>query len=77
MASQKYNLREKSEPQSYGIGLKELWEVTPEVIYSYLISFLEVISVLSKAETMVETFATFSEKSISRIKPCSLFSDTY
>ncbi|CAG9782291.1 unnamed protein product [Diatraea saccharalis] len=30
MVSNKYNLREKSEPQSYGIGLKELWEVKPE-----------------------------------------------
>ncbi|XP_047027604.1 electron transfer flavoprotein-ubiquinone oxidoreductase, mitochondrial isoform X1 [Helicoverpa zea] len=30
MVSKKYNLREKSEPQSYGIGLKELWEVKPE-----------------------------------------------
>ncbi|KAI5640269.1 electron transfer flavoprotein-ubiquinone oxidoreductase, 4Fe-4S domain-containing protein [Phthorimaea operculella] len=30
MASKKYNLREKAEPQSYGIGLKELWEVKPE-----------------------------------------------
>ncbi|GBP77356.1 Electron transfer flavoprotein-ubiquinone oxidoreductase, mitochondrial, partial [Eumeta japonica] len=28
--SHKYKLREKSEPQSYGIGLKELWEVKPE-----------------------------------------------
>ncbi|XP_037303608.1 electron transfer flavoprotein-ubiquinone oxidoreductase, mitochondrial [Manduca sexta] len=30
MVSSKYNLRENSEPQSYGIGLKELWEVKPE-----------------------------------------------
>ncbi|XP_047998829.1 electron transfer flavoprotein-ubiquinone oxidoreductase, mitochondrial [Leguminivora glycinivorella] len=30
MVSKKYNLREKAEPQSYGIGLKELWEVKPE-----------------------------------------------
>ncbi|XP_032522791.2 electron transfer flavoprotein-ubiquinone oxidoreductase, mitochondrial [Danaus plexippus] len=30
MVSNKYNLKEKSEPQSYGIGLKELWEVAPE-----------------------------------------------
>ncbi|XP_013191395.2 electron transfer flavoprotein-ubiquinone oxidoreductase, mitochondrial [Amyelois transitella] len=30
MVSSKYNLREKCEPQSYGIGLKELWEVQPE-----------------------------------------------
>ncbi|CAK1542716.1 unnamed protein product [Leptosia nina] len=30
MVSKKYNLRENSEPQSYGIGLKELWEVKPE-----------------------------------------------
>ncbi|KAI8441076.1 hypothetical protein MSG28_009340 [Choristoneura fumiferana] len=30
MLANKYNLREKSEPQSYGIGLKELWEVKPE-----------------------------------------------
>ena len=26
----KYNLREKSCPQTYGIGLKELWEIKPE-----------------------------------------------
>ena len=26
----KYNLREKSGPQTYGIGLKELWEIKPE-----------------------------------------------
>ena len=26
----KYNLRENCEPQTYGIGLKELWEVAPE-----------------------------------------------
>ncbi|XP_045614185.1 electron transfer flavoprotein-ubiquinone oxidoreductase, mitochondrial [Procambarus clarkii] len=26
----KFNLRENCEPQSYGIGLKELWEVKPE-----------------------------------------------
>ena len=25
----KFNLREGSEPQSYGIGLKELWEIDP------------------------------------------------
>ena len=25
-----FNLRENCEPQSYGIGLKELWEVKPE-----------------------------------------------
>ena len=25
----RFNLREKCEPQSYGIGLKELWEVDP------------------------------------------------
>ncbi|KPJ18815.1 Electron transfer flavoprotein-ubiquinone oxidoreductase, mitochondrial [Papilio machaon] len=31
MVSNKFNLRDKSEPQSYGIGLKELWEVKPEV----------------------------------------------
>lgn len=31
MVSNKYNLRDKSEPQSYGIGLKELWEIKPEV----------------------------------------------
>jgi len=24
-----FNLRENSEPQSYGIGLKELWEIDP------------------------------------------------
>ncbi|XP_013148482.1 PREDICTED: electron transfer flavoprotein-ubiquinone oxidoreductase, mitochondrial [Papilio polytes] len=30
MVSNKYNLRDKSEPQSYGIGLKELWEIKPE-----------------------------------------------
>ncbi|KAL8611911.1 hypothetical protein ACOMHN_061992 [Nucella lapillus] len=28
---QKFNLREKCEPQSYGIGLKELWEVSPDL----------------------------------------------
>jgi len=26
----KYNLRKDSEPQSYGIGLKELWEINPD-----------------------------------------------
>ncbi|KAG0714284.1 Electron transfer flavoprotein-ubiquinone oxidoreductase, mitochondrial [Chionoecetes opilio] len=26
----KFNLRENCEPQTYGIGLKEVWEVTPE-----------------------------------------------
>jgi len=26
----KYNLRENSSPQTYGIGLKELWEIKPE-----------------------------------------------
>lgn len=26
-----YNLREHAEAQSYGIGLKEIWEVKPEV----------------------------------------------
>lgn len=26
----KFNLRENCEPQTYGIGLKELWEVKPE-----------------------------------------------
>ncbi|PSN37856.1 Electron transfer flavoprotein-ubiquinone oxidoreductase, partial [Blattella germanica] len=26
---QKFNLREKCEPQSYGIGLKEVWEIEP------------------------------------------------
>ncbi|XP_071513886.1 electron transfer flavoprotein-ubiquinone oxidoreductase, mitochondrial isoform X2 [Panulirus ornatus] len=26
----KFNLREKCEPQTYGIGLKELWEIKPE-----------------------------------------------
>ena len=26
----KYNLRENSDPQTYGIGLKELWEIKPE-----------------------------------------------
>ncbi len=26
----KFNLRDKSDPQTYGIGLKELWEVKPE-----------------------------------------------
>ena len=25
-----FNLREKSDPQTYGIGIKELWELTPE-----------------------------------------------
>ena len=25
----RFNLRENCEPQSYGIGLKELWEVDP------------------------------------------------
>ena len=27
---QKFNLRESSDPQAYGIGIKELWEVKPE-----------------------------------------------
>ncbi|WP_339776858.1 electron transfer flavoprotein-ubiquinone oxidoreductase [uncultured Thalassospira sp.] len=27
----KFNLREKSDPQTYGIGIKELWEVDPAV----------------------------------------------
>ena len=26
---QKFNLRERCEPQSYGIGLKEIWEIDP------------------------------------------------
>ncbi|XKL66928.1 hypothetical protein PGB90_010348 [Kerria lacca] len=26
----KFNLRENSDPQSYGIGLKEIWEINPE-----------------------------------------------
>ena len=26
----KFNLREKAEPQSYGIGFKELWEIDPQ-----------------------------------------------
>jgi electron-transferring-flavoprotein dehydrogenase len=26
---QNFNLREKCEPQTYGIGLKEVWEVDP------------------------------------------------
>jgi len=26
---QKFNLRANSEPQSYGIGLKEVWEIDP------------------------------------------------
>lgn len=26
----KFNLRENCQPQTYGIGLKELWEVAPE-----------------------------------------------
>tara|TARA_X000000950_G_scaffold42420_1_gene47101 strand:+ start:14961 stop:16598 length:1638 start_codon:yes stop_codon:yes gene_type:complete len=26
----KYNLRENSDPQTYGIGIKELWEINPE-----------------------------------------------
>lgn len=26
----KFNLRQNCEPQTYGIGLKELWEVLPE-----------------------------------------------
>lgn len=26
----KLNLREKAEPQTYGLGIKELWEVAPE-----------------------------------------------
>ena len=28
---QKFNLRENCEPQTYGIGFKELWEVSPEL----------------------------------------------
>lgn len=36
MASKQYNLRENSEPQSYGIGLKELWEVKPEVNFNFV-----------------------------------------
>ncbi|RZF46544.1 hypothetical protein LSTR_LSTR013074 [Laodelphax striatellus] len=27
----KFNLREHAEPQSYGIGLKEVWEINPEI----------------------------------------------
>lgn len=27
----KFNLRENSEPQTYGIGLKEIWEINPEL----------------------------------------------
>lgn len=27
----KFNLRQNSEPQSYGIGFKELWEVDPSL----------------------------------------------
>lgn len=27
--TQKFNLRANSEPQSYGIGLKEVWEIDP------------------------------------------------
>lgn len=27
---QKYNLRENSSPQSYGIGIKEIWEIPAE-----------------------------------------------
>ena len=26
----KFNLRESCEPQSYGLGVKELWEINPE-----------------------------------------------
>lgn len=26
----KYNLREKSDPQTYGLGIKEVWEIEPE-----------------------------------------------
>jgi electron-transferring-flavoprotein dehydrogenase len=26
----KFNLRAKAEPQSYGIGFKELWEIDPQ-----------------------------------------------
>ena len=29
-AIQKFNLRENSDPQSYGLGIKEVWEVKPE-----------------------------------------------
>lgn len=28
---ERYNLREKCDPQTYGIGIKELWQVDPEV----------------------------------------------
>lgn len=27
---QKYNLRERSDPQTYGLGIKEIWEIDPE-----------------------------------------------
>ena len=27
---EKYNLREKSDPQTYGLGIKELWEIDPD-----------------------------------------------
>lgn len=27
----RFNLRENSESQTYGIGLKELWEINPEI----------------------------------------------
>jgi len=27
---QKFGLNEGSEPQAYGIGLKEVWEISPE-----------------------------------------------
>lgn len=26
---QKFNLRQNAEPQSYGIGIKEIWEIDP------------------------------------------------
>lgn len=28
--SKKYNLQQQSDPQTYGIGLKEIWEISPE-----------------------------------------------
>jgi electron-transferring-flavoprotein dehydrogenase len=27
----KFNLRENCAPQSYGLGIKEIWEVNPEI----------------------------------------------
>jgi len=27
---EKYNLRENADPQVYGIGIKEIWEIKPE-----------------------------------------------